>query len=109
MPNMNRKMVNRDQGSTSWDGCTLKQIQGYIADLIFQYGDDAYVEYVREPYTDDKSQHVFSVEPETDEEMAKRIAQETKWEEDAERAQLAQYQMLQAKFDPQYAKHLKGK
>lgn len=108
MPNMNRKMVDRDQGFTDWDGCTLKQIQGYIADLILQYGDDAYVKYVQDPYSDDKYQHVFSVEPETDEEMAKRIAQEMKWENEAAKRELRQYQMLQAKFDPQYAKHLKG-
>lgn len=109
MPNMNRKMVSRDQGSTDWNGCTLKQIQGYVTDLISQYGDDAYVEYVRAPYSDDKYQHLFSVEPETDEEMAKRIALETKWEAESAERELKQYQMLQAKFDPQYAQYLKGK
>jgi hypothetical protein len=98
MADTNRKTVYVNQGSVDLDSLDLKDALVTVQQLIDQHGEDARLVYVDDVYSDSRSLHVVSQRPETDEEMAQRIQNETLVEQRCEAREREAYQRLHAKF-----------
>ena len=94
-----RKLV--DEAATSFyvEDHTLGEIYETVKELIEDYGKDARVMYYYpDRYSDSKYLYVFRKRPETDEEMAKRLAYEAKMAADREEYERREFERLSAKF-----------
>jgi hypothetical protein len=98
--NYERKMVSRKQTYANFEGNTLVYVLNQVKMLIKEYGGDALIEGVCDHYSDSDREtlYVFKDEPETNEEMAQRIAQEEKYAKIAEERDAAEFKRLQEKF-----------
>jgi cell fate regulator YaaT (PSP1 superfamily) len=98
--NYERKMVPNEKTSVDFEYDTLEQVLKTVEKLIQQYGKDAKIISRTEPYSnsDRKYMCIYTDEPETDEEMAKRIAYEEKYAKIAEERDAAEFKRLQEKF-----------
>lgn len=77
---------------------TLCNAKEQIDELIKSYGENAKVEWYNPPYERDGYWGVFVKRPETDSEMAKRIAREESDEKIREAHDAAEFKRLQEKF-----------
>jgi hypothetical protein len=97
MVNRERLMVSKRMESLDLDCSTLGSALETIQCLIDKYGPDAMIcEY--EDYSDNKYLAVSVKVPETDEEMARRIREEERWEADKTARDRAEFERLKAKF-----------
>ena len=97
MANLERKTVREEICSIyiETDAKSLiEELQGYIA----KYGDSVYLDKQYYQYENGEYIAAFYERPETDEEMAKRIAQETETREMYEARDRAAYERLKAKY-----------
>jgi len=98
MVDRNRKshMQFKDSFDISFSrlGYVLKQIQTAIK----FYGPDAELRKYNELYDDGEYIGIFAMTPETDQEMAKRIAQEEGRESAAEAREKAEFERLEKKY-----------
>ena len=95
--NRERKMVAREQTYVSFEYDTLETVLKQVKQLIKDYGPNAKIISRCEPYSDSdkENMYVYVDKPETDKEMAERIAQEEKWEKDCQERDKANYERLQ--------------
>lgn len=98
--NYERKMVPKEQTSIDFEYDTLELVLKKVKELIQDYGKDAKIMCRREPYSDSDREHMYIYvdEPETDKEMAERIAHEEKYAKLKEERDAAEYKRLQEKF-----------
>ena len=96
--NYERKMVHKRQTYLELEGLTLEEALGKVSLMIREYGGDALIERVCDPYSDSETLYIYTDEPETDEEMANRIAGEEKYAKILEDRDAAEFKRLQAKF-----------
>ena len=78
--NHNRKMLNTEQESAYFDGLSLKQLKVRVDELIIAYGEDASIGWHTYAYDDNRHLYIFKEIPETDDQMASRIAKEEEWD-----------------------------
>lgn len=93
-----RKMVNTEQETVYVDGHSLKQVAAMISKYIETYGEDATLDYCQYQYEDGKYLALFSQVPESDEQLAARIAQEAVWAEREAANKRATYERLKKEF-----------
>lgn len=74
-----RKLVAEMQETLDLD-TTVLALRSQLDIALDLYGRDAYIEKYSYPYEDTERYAIFMKVPETDEQMAKRIAQELMWE-----------------------------
>ena len=98
--NYERKMVSKEQTSVNFEYDTLEHVLKQVKDLIKTYGKDAKILCHCAEYSDSDKEYmyVYKDEPETDQEMAGRIAQEEKLVAMIEERDAAEFKRLQAKF-----------
>jgi len=98
--NYERKIVAKQQTSVDFECNTLEDVLNKVKRLIEEYGNDAQIMGQCEPYSDSDREtlYVFKDEPETDEELARRIAHEEKYAKIAEERDAAEFKRLQEKF-----------
>jgi hypothetical protein len=96
--NMNRKMIGSEVDTFDPE-CTLGTLLESIQYLIQQYGADASVDKTSYKYDGGYYYAVMKQVPETDEEMEKRIAQETEWHNQREDVERKQYEAMKVKFE----------
>jgi len=77
---------------------TLSDALDTIQCLIDKYGPDAAILEYEDQYSDNKYLAVSIKVPETDEEMARRIREEERWEADKTARDRAEFERLKAKF-----------
>ena len=93
-----RKMVSREVSTLDVDYRSLGSLLEDIQNLISQYGAEAQVEKRPYSYSDGEYVAVLAVLPETDEEMARRIAKEEHWQAQQALRDRAEFERLKAKF-----------
>lgn len=100
MVNKKRKIISVEKESADLD-TTLKNALARIQDLIKKYGEDAVLENISDMYDDSgtTSLKVFAKEPETDEQMKKRIELEVQFEQSKEKRDEEEFQRLKNKFE----------
>ena len=98
MVNRERKIVTTPAESLDLEYKTLQSARDLLDELIAEYGPTARIDYHQQPYSEDSYLYVFENRPETDEQMAFRIANEEKWEADREERDRKEFERLQAKF-----------
>lgn len=98
--NYERGMRSRNKATVYLEGDTLAKGIAYLQELAEQYGMDATLGLTCEQYSDSDKEYlrVFTQEPETDAEMAKRIADEEEWSRRDDERDAADYKRLQEKF-----------
>ena len=98
--NRERKMVSKEQTYVNFEYDTLGSVLQQVKQLIKEYGKDAKIMCHGDAYSnsDKEYMYVYMDEPETDDEMAKRIAYEEKWAKKAEEHEAREFKRLQAKF-----------
>jgi hypothetical protein len=98
--NYERKMVSKEMESFSIDYSTLEDILAMTKRMIKEYGKTAKIYMRCEQYSDSDKEYpyVYMEVPETDEAMAKRIANEEEWSRCDDEREAAEYKRLQAKF-----------
>ena len=76
--NYERKIVAKEQTYVDFDRDTLEEVLEKVNTLITEYGKDAKIQSQRDRYSDSdrETMYIFIDEPETDKEMAARIAKE---------------------------------
>ena len=92
--NRERKMVGMEMTTLSFEYCTLEDVQRQVNEMVESYGKDAYIDRHCYAYEDREYDFVMMKVPETDNEMAKRIAQEEKWEKDSQDRERENYERL---------------
>ena len=99
--NRDRKMVSKEMESFSIDYSTLEDVLAQTKRMIKSYGKGAKIFMRCEQYSDSDKEYpyVYMDVPETDEEMAKRIAQEEEWSRRDDEREAAEYKRLQAKYE----------
>lgn len=99
--NYNRKIVPKEQTYiSSFEYDTLETVLAEVKRLIKEYGKDAKIMMKGNPYSnsDKESMYLYKDEPETDAEMATRIAKEEKWKQDCDERDAADYKRLSEKY-----------
>ena len=82
------------------EGYTLKEVLESVNDLIKRYGENAEVDYTTKSTWDDNQYlYVFSVRPETDDEMKNRIKSEEYRQKMREVLEKKEYERLKKKFE----------
>ena len=100
MVDRSRKVIRAYTGTDiDLEYLTLKEAAARIQSLIAQYGEDAKIETHSPAYSDSEYLGVYADRPETDKEMARRIAQEEKWAKDQEERDRREFERLRAKFN----------
>ena len=94
--NRERKMVSKEQTSLSINYSSLKNILEEVQRCIELYGENATVYMRGEAYSDSDKEYpyIYMDVPETDAEMAARIAQEESWEKTRQENDKANYARL---------------
>lgn len=98
MVNRERKHVQNSVTSLCLEYLTLDGVLKNIQNLIEMYGGDATISKHTEEYGESEYYYVMVKEPESDNAMAKRIAQEEKWEAQATDREKRDYEILKAKY-----------
>jgi len=93
-----RKMVSREVSTLDVGYRSLGSLLEDIQNLISQYGAEARVEKRPYSYSDGEYVAVLAVLPETDKEMAHRIAKEEHWQAQQALRDRAEFERLKAKF-----------
>lgn len=93
-----RKMVSREVSTLDVSYTSLGSLLEDIQHLISQYGAEARVETTPHSYSDGEYVAVLADLPETDEEMAHRVAKEEHWEAQQALRDRAEFERLKAKF-----------
>jgi hypothetical protein len=98
--NYGRKMVTKEQTSVNFEYDTLETVLKEVKRLIKDYGKDAKIMMRRTEYSDSDKEYMYLYkdEPETDEAMAKRIADEEECTRRDDERDAAEFKRLQAKF-----------
>ncbi len=98
--NYERKMVSKEHTSIDFECYTLEEVLNNVKMLIEEYGNDAQIMGKCDPYSDSdkETMYVCKDEPESDEEMARRIAWEENYSKSAEERDAAEFKRLQEKF-----------
>ena len=97
--NRERKMVPVEVTQLYIDGETIKQIIARLQDMALSYGEDAVINKEVEPYSDGATYlGVFVNQPESDEVMTARIAQEEMWAKRHADSRRAAYEALKREF-----------
>ena len=98
--NYERKVVPKEKTSIDFVYDTLERVLKKVEQLIQEYGKDAKIMCHCEPYSDSAREYMYIYvnEPETDKEMANRIAQEEKSAKYFEERDAAEFKRLQEKF-----------
>jgi len=98
--NYERKMVSKEKTSIHFEWNTLEDVLNKVEMLIKKYGKDAQIMGKCEPYSDSDRETLYVVkdEPETDEELARRIAREENYAKFEEQRDAAEFKRLQEKF-----------
>ena len=100
MVDRSRKIVNAYTGADlDLEYLTLKDASARIQELIARYGEDANIKMRSEPYSDSEYLGIYAARAETDQEMARRIAQEEKWAKEQEERDRRDFERLSAKFN----------
>jgi len=98
MVNRERMMSPRRMETLDLDYSTLSSALETIQCLIDKYGPDAMICEYDADYSDNKYLAVSVKVPETDQEMAKRIREEERWEADMTARDRVEFERLKAKF-----------
>ena len=98
MVNRERKIVTTPAELLDLEYKTLQSARDLLDELIEKYGSTAKIEYHQQPWSDESYLYVFENKPETDEQMATRIANEEKLEADRDARDRKEFERLQAKF-----------
>jgi hypothetical protein len=98
--NRERKMKSVEQTELDCDGYTLGELSGLVEKLTEQYGADARIESCTRQYSDGTYLGIFTVRPETDDEMADRIVKEEGWDADRKSHERREFERLKAQFEP---------
>ena len=95
--NRERKMVSKEQTSLSLNYSSLGSILEEVQRCIELYGKDASPSKLGDAYSDSDKEYpyVYMDVPETDKEMAERIAKEEHWEQESQARDKANYERLQ--------------
>ena len=97
--NRERKMIKAHTGSdVDIKYRTLKVALEHIQYLISEYGEDAEITTYQEQWSDREYLGVYIKRLETDEEMARRIAEEKRWDAQQARRDREEFERLKAKF-----------
>lgn len=98
--NYTRIMKAREQSTLYLDGYTLEDAVAELERMIAMYSKDAMLNLRQEPYSYSDKEYlaVYTSEPETDEEMTKRIAIEEKYAKMDEDRDAADFKRLSEKF-----------
>jgi hypothetical protein len=96
--NRERKMVDVEVGSLSLNYSTLEDAKKQINYLIEHFGPSAEIHQEQYPYSDSSHLAVYAKRPETDIQMARRIADEERWELEREKRDREEFDRLQKKF-----------
>jgi hypothetical protein len=91
-------MVSKEVGLLYVSGSTLDDVLRRVQQLIRNHGGNATVNFTCHPYSDGEYVGVFAEFPESDEEMATRLAQEQHYQMLQEQNDLEEYHRLRAKF-----------
>lgn len=97
--NRERKTVWREKEFLDLEYTSLERLRNMINSAISAYSEEAVVHKTSIPYSDSDYYAIFVEEPETDEEMARRIETEEKYEKNREYYERQQYEALKAKFE----------
>lgn len=96
--NRERAQVERHKTDLDLEYDTLGQALATIHRLITTHGADARLKKYQASYSDSEYLGVYVLEPETDKEMARRIAQEEKWETEQAERDRRDYERLKVKL-----------
>jgi siroheme synthase (precorrin-2 oxidase/ferrochelatase) len=98
--NRERILRSREKETVYLDSCTLGEAVEQLKKLVQTYGEKATLDSTCEQYSDSDKEYlrVFVDEPETDDEMNARIAQEERYAAMAENRDRREFERLQAKF-----------
>jgi hypothetical protein len=98
--NYERILRSREKETVWLDGCTLAGAIEQLKLLVKTYGEKATLDSTCEKYSDSDKEYlrVFTMEPETDDEMNARIAQEDRYAAIREDHDRREFERLQAKF-----------
>ena len=94
----NRMMFPKRMESIDLEYSTLSDALETIQSLIDRYGPDAVILEYEDQYSENKYLAVSVKVPETDMEMARRIAEEERWEAEKTTRDRAEFERLKAKF-----------
>lgn len=98
MANLNRLMVQREKEEASLEDLTLVKALVRLQNLIKLHGPGAVLENVCPRYSDERRLIVYALEPETDEEMDKRILREQQAEISLANRERLEFERLSLKF-----------
>ena len=95
-----RQSVYREVDTFDFEDATLATILATVQSLIVSYGSDAVIRCEREAYSNSDRTYprVYIQDPETDEEMAKRISYNEKYTKISLENEKSEYERLKAKF-----------
>lgn len=98
--NDERKTVLKEQTILNFEYNTLEMVLYSVKLAIEMYGKDAVIQSYGEQYTgsNKENMYVLKLEPETDAEMAERIALEKDWAEYEETRDAVEFARLREKF-----------
>jgi len=96
--NRERLLVPKQNSTLRLEYRTLEQILEEVKECIEHYGKDAYISKHSYDYEETEYYFIMTKEPETDEQMQKRIAREEAWERSSNEQDAADYKRLQEKF-----------
>lgn len=98
--NRERKMVPKQHDCLDFEYDTLEAVLEQVKRLIEHHGKDATIQSHSDRYgnSDKEYMYVYTMLPETDSEMAVRIAYEEKWAKEDEAREKAEFKRLQEKF-----------
>ena len=98
--NLNRKIISTEACSLNIEYETLASAVAKLQEYINLYGADATISMHCEQYSNSDTEYMYVMidVPETDAQMAARIAQESEQERQPDARELAQYKRLQEKF-----------
>lgn len=94
-----KRMLDRVKEHFDIDGDTLQKVLERVTRLITEYGPEATIDKQTYQYDDGHYLAVFVKEPETDEELQRRVASELKYAQRASQYEAAEYLRLKAKFE----------
>lgn len=97
----NKKLIKKEVGGAlNFEYMSLKDVKIEIDNLINVYGEDATIELRSESYSnsDKEYMYLFVSVPETDEQLAARIARDEQYEAEALAHRSAMYSALKQEF-----------
>lgn len=100
MVDRTRKLVPRRKSSLDFEYDSLETALRKITQAIEDYGKDATIKPYNEPYDTSNKQYlgIYAMDPETDEELKRRIDNEERHEKAREKHEKAEFERLRKKF-----------